>query len=256
MSKKQYKLLKDRIKLLKKGELLSYLAGINRPIDPSQVTTMSNSTDFMGLIRPIVVARISFITGKETSYIIDGQHLFNAMLRNDIPVEYVEIEVKDLTDLVEKIALLNASSKSWKLADYILAWSAVSEDYKKLNKYFNIYDFELSVLAGILSAGEVKSNVGGASITKAIKKGSFKIVDEEVQLSILDDLTDVLKVIPRMNRFENRYVCAEYVNFRRTTGCDYDHNEFMKNLEKNKQKFILATQEQQKLADMFRNLSK
>jgi hypothetical protein len=59
-----------------------------------------------------------------------------------------------------------------------------------------------------------------------------------------------------MNRFENRYVCAEYVNFRRTTGCDYDHQKFMKSLENNKQKFILATQEQQKLADMFRNLIK
>jgi hypothetical protein len=256
MKKLIRKSLKEMLKTLKKGETLSYLAGINRPVDPAQVSKLAASLDHMGLIRPVVVARISFITGKETAYIIDGQHLFNAMLRNDIPVEYVEVEVKDLTDLVETIALLNASSKSWKLTDYILAWTAVSEDYKKLNKYFNIYDFELSILAAILSSAEVRSNAGGGSITKAIKRGSFKIVDEEIQLSILDDLTDILKVIPRMNRFENRYVCAEYVNFRRTTGCDYDHQKFMKSLENNKQKFILATQEQQKLADMFRNLIK
>lgn len=250
------KLLRDRLKLLKKGESLSFLAGINRPVDPAQVTKLAASIDSMGLIRPIVVARIDFIEGVSVPYIIDGQHLFNAMLRNDIPIEYVEIDVTDLADLVEKIALLNASSKSWKLTDYILAWSAVKEDYKKLNRYFNIYDFELSVLAAILSCKEVRANAGGGSVTKTIKNGTFEIVDEQDQVSILNDLTDILKVIPRMNRFENRYVCGEYVNFRRTTGCDYNHAEFMKNLEKNKQKFILATQEQDKLSDMFRKLAK
>jgi hypothetical protein len=251
-----YKSLKSRIKALKPGETLSYLAGINRAIDPAQVTKLAESIDLMTLVRCIVVAKISFIDGKLRSYIVDGQHLFNAKLRNNIPIEYVEIEVKNLTELVERIAYLNASSKSWKLVDYILAWSSVNPDYKKLNQYFNIYDFELSVLASILSNNTLKSNEGGSSITKNIKKGNFKIVDEDFNVSILNDLTDILKIIPRMNRFENRYVCSEYVNFRRTSGCSYNHKTFIKNLDKNKQKFILATQEQEKLADMFRKLTK
>jgi hypothetical protein len=75
-------------------------------------------------------------------------------------------------------------------------------------------------------------------------------------ISVLNDLTDILKIIPRMNRFENRYVCSEYVNFRRTSGSSYNHKSFLKNLAKDKQKFILATQEQEKLADMFRVLAK
>jgi hypothetical protein len=251
-----YKSLKSRTKSLKPGETLSYLAGINRPIDPAQVTKLANSIDKMLLVRSIVVARINFIEGKEKPYIVDGQHLFNAMLRNDIPIEYVEIEVKDLTDLVENIALLNASSKSWKLCDYILAWSSVNSDYKKLNKYFNIYDFELSVLAAILSNNTLTSTAGGSHITQHIKRGEFKVVDEEFNISVLNDLTDILKIIPRMNRFENRYVCSEYVNFRRTSGSSYNHKSFLKNLDKNKQKFILATQGQEKLADMFRVLAK
>jgi len=250
------KLLKDRIKVLKKGETLSYLAGINRPIDPAQVTKLATSVDAMTLVRSIVVARIDFIEGREVTYIIDGQHLFNAMLRNDIPIEYVEIEVKDLTDLVEKIALLNASSKSWKLTDYILAWSAVREDYKKLNKYFNIYDFELSTLASILSCSSVSSAGGSTTITKTIKTGEFTIVDEAKQVTLLDHLTDILKIIPRMARFENRYVCAEYINFRNAVGGAYRHKEFLTNLEKNKDKFVLATQQQQKLTEIFRKLSK
>ena len=249
------KLLKDRIKALKLGETLSYLAGLNRPIDPAQVTKLAQSIDSMTLVRSIVVARIDFIEGKEVSYIIDGQHLFNAMLRNDIPIEYVEIDVRNLTELVEKIALLNASSKSWKLTDYILAWSAVNEEYKKLNKYFNIYDFELSTLASILSYSSISTS-GGNSITKTIKTGEFKIVDETKQVNLLDHLTDVLRIIPRMARFENRYVCSEYINFRNAVGAAYRHKEFMVNLEKNKNKFILATQQQQKLTDIFTKLSK
>lgn len=249
------KSLKDRLKVLKKGETLSYLAGINRPIDPAQVTKLAQSIDAMGLVRPIVVTTINFIEGRDVSYIIDGQHLFNAMLRNDIPIEYVEIDVEDLKDLVEKIALLNASSKSWKLTDYILAWSAVSEEYKKLNKYFNIYDFELSTLASILSCSSINTS-GGNSITKTIKTGEFKIVDEARQVNLLDHLTDVLKIIPRMARFENRYVCSEYINFRNAVGGAYRHKEFLTNLEKNKDKFVLATQQQQKLTEIFRKLSK
>jgi hypothetical protein len=126
-------------------------------------------------------------------------------------------------------------------------------DYIKLNKYFQIYDIEISILAGILSNGRVSS---AGDITKTIKNGEFVIQDEESNLSIVNGITDVLKFIPRMNRFENRYVCSEYVNFRRTEGCNYNHKSFLKNLEDNKKQFILATQEQQKLSDMFRKLSK
>jgi len=232
---------------------LSYLAGINRPIYPAQVTKLAESLLKMGNIRPVVVCEIDFINGKKGHYIIDGQHLFNALLRLGWEIPYVTIQVKDKQDLVEKIALLNSSSKSWTMQDYVLAWASLVPDYVKLNHYFQVYDIEMSVIAGILSNGNVST---AGPITKKIKAGEFAIQDEELNVSILNGITDVLKFIPRMNRFENRYVCSEYVNFRRTTGCDYDHKKFMKSLENNKQKFILATQEQQKLADMFRKLVK
>jgi hypothetical protein len=155
--------------------------------------------------------------------------------------------------LIETIALLNASSKNWTMADYVLSWSSINPDYVKLNRYFQIYDVEISIIASILSNGNVSS---AGTITKKIKQGEFAIQNEEENVTILDGITDILKVIPRMNRFENRYVCAEYVNFRRTEGCSYDHKAFMKKLEANKKQFILATQEQEKLSDMFRKLSK
>jgi len=235
----------------KKGFML--LAGLNRSIIPYHVSKMAVSVDKMGIVRPVVVATLSFITGKPEKYIIDGQHLYTACLRNKIDVPYVEIEIEDKVDLVEKIALLNSSSKSWSIQDYVIAWGSLKEDYIKLNRYFEIYDFEFGVLASILNNQNLSSSAGGASVNGKIKRGEFVILDEEKNVQILDNLTDMLRILPRQGRAENRYVCSEYVNFYRNCA-DYDHAKFIKNLKAQKELFVLATQEEGKLNELFQKL--
>lgn len=237
---------------LTKSQKVYLLAGINRPVIPGQVTKLAQSIDKMGIIRPIVLADIDFIDGKKKSYIIDGQHLFHACMRNNLDAPYVKIEIKDKQDMIEKIALLNASSKSWTMVDYITAWGCVNSDYQKLFKYYNTYDFDLPFLSGVLRGTSVADGGGNSP---AIKKGTFKITDEKENIQILDYVTDMLKIIPRLNRNENRYVCAEYVKFLRVT-LDYNHNHFLAKLEKNKEKFVLATHEPEKLSGMFKTLNK
>jgi hypothetical protein len=226
-----------------------YLAGINRAINPAQVTKLAESVNRMGIIRPVVVAEIAFIDGKKKTYIIDGQHLFNALIRNNMDIPYVMITIKDKKELVEKIALLNASSKNWAIIDYISAWSSLSTDYVKLNHYFQVYDFDMGVLSSVLN----NANVDGSSLVRKIKAGEFRIMDEDKNVTILNHLTDVLKVVPRMNRFENRYLCREYIKFLRSTS-KYNHPKFLDNLKKNKKEFILATQEDGKLVELFTKL--
>jgi hypothetical protein len=227
-----------------------YLAGINRPISPGQVSKLAASLVAMGIIRPIIVTEVSFISGRKTRYIVDGQHLFNALIRNGMDIPYVTIDIKDKKQLVETIALLNASSKSWTLFDYITAWSSLNENYVKLNHYFQVYDIELSVLAGVLSDTTFSS---GSTVTKKIKEGSFNIVSEKDNVKILDHMTDVLKVVPRMNRYENRYTCYEFYKFVKGNN-SYDHDKFITLLKKNKNKFILATQGDGKLSDLFKKM--
>lgn len=226
-----------------------YLAGINRAINPSQVTKLAESVNKMGIIRPVVVADISFIDGKKKTYIVDGQHLFNALIRNNMDIPYVNISVKDKVELVEKIALLNASSKNWALTDYITAWSSLVPDYVKLNHYYQVYDFDMGILSSILC----NYATDGGNVTKKIKSGEFKIIEETKNVNILNHLTDVLKIVPRMNRMENRYLCREYVKFVRNTS-KYNHPKFLENLKKNKKEFILATQEDGKLVELFTKL--
>jgi hypothetical protein len=238
--------------LLKKDskQSFSYLAGINRPINPAQVTKLAQSVNRMGIIRPVIVAYISFIDGIKKPYIIDGQHLFNALIRNNMDIPYVVIEVKDKKDLVEKIALLNASSKNWSMFDYVTAWGSLNPDYIKLNHYYQVYDLELGFIAGVL-LNNISTYSGTPNVK--IKKGEFKISNEKDNVQILDYVTDMLKIVPRMNRFENKYVCAEYVKFLRTTKT-YNHKKFIANLNKNKKQFVLATQEDGKLVELFTKL--
>jgi len=241
---KQIKWLGDNAK-----STFNYLAGINRPIYPAQVTKLAESINKMGVVRPVIIAEIDFITGKKTKYIIDGQHLFNALIRNGMEIPYVTINVKDKQDLVEVIAKLNASSKNWTLLDYITAWGSLIPDYVKLNHYFQVYDFDMGVLSSVLS----DLSTDGGNVVKKIKNGTFRVINEERNVQILDNLTDVLKIVPRMNRMENKYLCREYIKF--VKNCTkYNHSRFIKNLEKSKNKFILATQEDGKLKELFNKL--
>lgn len=233
---------------------VKYLAGLNRSITPSQVTKLATSIDKMGIIRPVVLTEISFIDGKKAWYIIDGQHLFNACLRNGIDVPYIMIDVQDKSDLVEKIALLNASSKSWNMQDYITAWSSLKPDYVKLNHYFQVYDFELIMLASILYGSSISNRGGGGTpVVKKIKAGEFSITNEEKTVQLLNHLTDALRIVRRQSRDENAYFCSEYINFYKNS-TNYNHEKFLTKLKSKKDLFITTLHEEGKLVELFNTL--
>jgi hypothetical protein len=240
---------KENFKQWLGNKKIGFLAGINRPIDPAQVTKLAVSIDAIGTQRTLVIAELSFITGKKEWYVIDGQHLYHALMRNGQDIPYVVVEIKDKADLVEKIALLNASSKSWCTQDYITAWSSLKTDYVKLNEYLNRYDLEKAFTAAVL----MNCASDSSHIIKHIKKGTFEIINEEANVKILDYITDLLKVIPRQNRVENKYVCREFLNFVKSCP-DYNHERFIRNMQKVKDDFKFATQQEGRLSDFFYKL--
>ena len=232
----------------------SLLSGLNRPVKASHVTKLSKSVLEMGCIRPVVVATISFITGVPVTYIIDGQHLYFSLIRLNMEVPHIHIDIKDQRHLVEVIALLNASSRSWSMQDYITAWTSVNDEYQTLNTMYNTYDIELSILTCILMDLEITHNLGGGPGLGHVKYGTFKISNKERSKIVLDYLTDVFKVIKRLDRQQNRFVCAEFVKMLRINESSYNHKKFMTNLERNKDRFVLATHEADTLSQMFKNL--
>jgi hypothetical protein len=234
----------------------SLLAGINRGVIPNHVTKMATSLEKMGPVRPIVVAVLSFVTGAPVAYIIDGQHLYHALMRLGWDIPYTEIEINDAVELAEHLAMLNNSSKSWAMVDYINVWAHVNKDYIKLNQYYNTYDIELSQLADLLMNGSCLANIGGNNtISGIIKRGEFKIDDEQKSVFLMNCITDSLKIVPRMDRMSNKLFISSYVNFINSVG-NYDHKQFLVNLKLNKDKFKLATQDPEQYNKLLKQIMK
>jgi hypothetical protein len=230
------------------------LAGTNRDIIPNHVTKMCNSIDEMGVIRPVVVATFDFLTGAPVTYIIDGQHLYHACMRLGYDVPYTEIDITNSIELAQKLALLNNSSKSWSMHDYIKVWSNVEKDYVKLNKYFNTYDVELLQVSDILMNNQCRFAFGGTAMSTPIKKGEFKINNEERGVFLLDCITDALKIIKRMDRISNKLFIASYVNFINMYASSYDHELFIANLKINKEKFKMITQDPEEYNKLIKSI--
>lgn len=235
-----------------------YLAGINRPVIPGHVSMLAKSFELLGILRPVIIAEIDFLTGKMENYILDGQHAFNALMRLGWDIPYITIKVKDKKDLIEKIALLNSSSKTWALIDYVTAWASLEDDYIKLNKYYQMYDFELSILCSIFSSHTVATGGSGGEANRMIKNGEFRMKNEEKGVEILNYMTDVFKVVPRMNRYEIKYFCKEYVKFVLSRGCRYktEHPDFIKWVQDNKRCLQFGTMGEGKLASFFQEFAK
>lgn len=237
------------LKVLRKGTNKGFklLAGINRKVIPQQVTKLATSLNLMGFCRPVIVADLSYKKDNEL-YIIDGQHLYFASMRLDLDVPYRKIEVTSDQDLVEKIALLNSTSKSWTLQDYILAWSYIRPNYKKLSHYLNTYDIEISLIASMLHSG---STAYGSKINKVIKNGTLQIKNEARAVKLFDFITDALKIVPRMDRFSNRTFVAAYVEYINSDSAAYDHKSFMNFLKKNIKELKFVNGDKEHLLDFF-----
>ena len=240
----------------KDGKGFDFLVSLNRSIRPSQVTTISKSINLMGVLRPIIVAKFTYLD-KEGMYIIDGQHLYHALLRNNMDFPYIEIEVTSDKDLVEKIALLNSSSKSWTLLNYIQAWSYTNVDYKILMRHFNTYDLEIQQVASILHNLTLSglSAGGGSRISKVIKTGQFNVLDEQKAITIFDYITDVLKIIPRMDRMSNKLFVSAYVDLINSTMCyEKHHAKFCEALKKHVKELKWVTADKDTVADFLKRI--
>ena len=179
----------------------------------------------LGILRPVVVAYLDF-KGVKDYYIIDGQHLYHALIRLGYDIPYVVVDIKNDEELIETLALVNNSSKSWTMTDYVQAWGFTNNDYKTLVKHFNVYDLEMCTIAGILH-GRTEN------ISKTVKTGKFKVNNEEKALKLMDYTTDMLKVLPRLDRTSNRRLVNSYIMFVYDNYSNYDHKKFIIYLKKN-----------------------
>lgn len=224
------------------------LNGINREVVPHHVTKMSQSMTMYGIIRPVVVADLNFgcLYGK---YILDGTHLYHACMRNNQDIPYIEVTVTNEQELIECLAMLNNSSKPWRLTDYVQSWSYIYDDYKRLLTYHNIYDLELTSVAGILSS----SNNIFSSIS-VIKDGTFRIKNEEQAIIILDMVSDLIALFPKYERVQFKNLVNGFVHFVKSNFNDYDHKSFMTQIKGEIPSLHIAAASTETAVEYFSNL--
>jgi hypothetical protein len=221
--------LKDALALLKKMKFskdykkFGFLDSINRIPDPAHVQKMILSVRAMGVVRPVICVKVTFLNGSSAMYIVDGQHLFNALMAENLEIPYVIIDVEEKIDLVNKMAMLNNSSKPWTLLNYVNAYRMHIPDYNTLFELRNNYNIEPLMLAAICTKG-TSAVVSGSQL---LKSGKFKITNKEAQ-QMAKAFNDFFIEIGRADR----WVKHQFLQvFMRAWGT-YDHNKSLDNLKK------------------------
>jgi len=204
---------------------------MNRGIDSKHVQKMISSIRLMGVIRPVVTTTTNVIEGETKTYIIDGQHLATALEREGLSIPHVDIAVESEEDLVEKMAYLNNSSKSWDLMNYINAWKMIRPDYMKLFKWKNMYDIEITMLAAIGI-----NNAGIRNTTSSIKTGNFQITNPKAE-DMCKAFNDIFLKIGMSDRSVKFQFLAAFLQAHGT----YNHTKVMSNIEKHMKTVKLLT---------------
>jgi hypothetical protein len=215
-----------------------FLAGIQRDIKPDQTNKLHRSILRMGIVRPVMVADLDFITGKTETYLVDGQHLYTAATREeDIVIPYLKIPIKDKQDLVETIAMLNASSLSWTMNDYMQAWGSLKPDYVTLNKAVERYDIECRVAGACFMP-----TVNTGTMLTVIKRGQFEISDEVKGYDSLQKISDCLKTIyDRGSRLQTRTLSTALLTIIKNDP-NYDQKKLLVYLKNHKTEVQLMTE--------------
>lgn len=224
------------------------LVGINRSTDSNHVNKLIGSVRVMGVIRPVIVTKFTF-KGDTALYILDGQNLFQALCKLNMDIPYIEVPVADNRDIVQKIALMNNSSRSWGITDYVNAWSSVNPDYIKLLKYYESSTLELTQVACILKG----FNGWSGRIRKHIRLGEFHVQDETKAKSMLSYMEEVFSNLPVLDNKIKRIFHTSYMTYLCNNFTSYNHRRFMKYLYNNKRILSQANSDKSKIELFFKN---
>ena len=205
----------------KKYDMFSYLP-MNREVNSKHVEIMVKSINKMGCIRDVIVVRTNIFEGITKTYVIDGQHLLNALIRQNAPVSYRSLKLNTIEEIVSCMATLNNSSKSWGMLDYVNAYKVVNNDYMKLLRYINIYNLEPTMIAMI--ATNTSKSTG---ISKLIKEGTFSINNSKTEV-MCKEFSDIFLKIGKADR----WIKFNFLSVFLSVYGLYNHEKALINLDK------------------------
>ncbi len=215
------------------GTIFHRLTTVQRGIDNKHVSKIESSLGVMGQLRPIICARLPFIEGNQKIWVVDGQHTLEALIRRGDVIAYILIDIKDEKELVNKIAKLNTSAKSWALYDFVHAWAYLEANtsYRHLLKASNAYDMSISALACCYSRTDMRDS-------EVIKNGEWELMDKVNGDILIGHLNEIFRYIPKSNRMTSRMMIESYVKMYYHQKSTYNHVSFMTYVAEMKEEII------------------
>jgi hypothetical protein len=189
--------------ILKKVKLLPRY--VNREVQQKHVNSLKKSIKSLGVVRDVILAEIPHIQ-KDVYFNIDGQHLSQACYEMKLGYKAKVITIKDESDLIKKISLLNSTAKNWKLNDYLNAWvTAKKPAYIHLKE--KMKELKINAISGFLDAYGTTTANNGAGIA-VFKEGDLKIDVERG-----DDIITIYKKMVGIGLIKNSNSLRAVVRF-------------------------------------------
>ena len=225
-----------------------HLLPMNREIMSNHATKMAESIEAMGVIRPVVCCQTNEIDGINKLWVLDGQHLLTGLQRLEMEVPYTVIPVTNELDIVKKMGMLNSSSKSWSLMNYVNAYKMLLPDYMQLFKLKNLYDIEVAMLAAICGLNSSYDAGGGSRI---IKEGGFKVINNDTA-KMCKNLSGLFLAMPGIEHTLKRKFLRAMLN----SGSSYNHAVALVNIQAHITQLTLMSTEHNVIEYIQKNIFK
>jgi hypothetical protein len=176
----------------------------NRIVNPNHVKKIRQSLRKKHIkeVSIIVVCNPTPDDGRPPFLIIDGQHRFDALKEENLPVTFVvvdDVEYIDESNVLSVIELLNTSSMEWDVTDFMGSKSELGdENYIRYSKIYEKFSFEHEIIYYTIK------KFGGVVNHDMFKKGLLSF-DEEMYYDVYETLEWLERYLPIVEKYGKRY---------------------------------------------------
>lgn len=208
----------------------------NRDIDYKKVARIKFSMQMYGITSGITLIRTDVFDSTMRYYAADGQHRYEAAralnMLDRLPVFMVKKEFRSIPEIIQFVATLNTTQKSWTMTNFVEAYCSVgAEGYIFLRDTCNTYGISYPI--GMLLCGWSGSGSGYNSF----KDGQFKVKDMQKTLKVFQYIQDCFGVLEICDSRPMSYFAEQF--YRWYDDSTYNHRKFLAFLKRNRLAFRL-----------------
>jgi hypothetical protein len=164
----------------------------NRKVNKKHVMRLVRSIESFGPQSFVNIAETNCVDGVKRKWIVDGQHRFMAYQFLKWPILYTVSNVSTKEEMVRLIAVLNHTSKTWHLRDYLEAWCQLGiPAYITIEKALAETKLPITVLLEMFSGQQRQV------ATNNFQQGKYRLRDVQLAHLHVSYLVELRPFLPR-----------------------------------------------------------